>query len=457
MSGGALAADAGRLVTQSGDEAPYETGWYKWYVAGTMCAAHAVSMLDRFVMVLVSEPIRAAMGLTDTQLGLLQGTGFALLYCAFALPLGCIADAANRRRLIMCGLVFWSLATVATAFTGSFAMLFLTRILVGLGEACLIPAAMSLLVNYFAPSNLARGTAIFGIGANLGFGLAFVGGGILLSAFGSTPRVVFGIGSLQPWQAIFFAAGLSSLPVLLLLIWLKEPPREVGSGARTVAGQLAGMRRSVSHILDNLSAYHPFLIVAAMIALMGNGVNAWSSSLWVRLHDLSPSDAGKTVGLIGIFVGPLGTLAGGYALDRLNARGVVGAPLALMSVGAALMVATALGFIMARGEVLAMLTFGSFMFLSFFLLPSVYVGMQMLTPDGFRGVAASFNMMVYTLVGFGLGPTVVGAISDRLGGPEWIGVSVLLVEVGAALIILPIVYVARRRFGVRASQVRAPV
>lgn len=137
--------------------AEYETGAYKWYVAGVLCLAHMVAMVDRFVMVLVSEPVRATLHLTDTQLGLLQGTGFSLLYCAFAIPLGAIADATNRRNLIMFGLAVWSVATVMAATATSFESLFMARILVGMGEACLIPAGMSLLATYFAPDNLARG------------------------------------------------------------------------------------------------------------------------------------------------------------------------------------------------------------------------------------------------------------------------------------------------------------
>lgn len=437
------------------DRAPYETGAYKWYVAAVLCAAHTISMVDRFVMVLVSEPLRAAMALTDTQLGLLQGTGFALLYCAFALPLGCIADVVNRRKLIMAGLIFWSLATVAAAFTTSFATLFLTRILVGLGEACLIPAGMSLLAAYFAPSNLARGTAIFGMGANFGFGVAFIGGGALLAGLTAAGGLAIAGAQFAPWQGVFLVAGLAAAPVLVMFIWLREPPRTTEVGRMSLADHLAGMRRGVGYILSNIRAYLPFLAVAAATSATGYAMSSWSTSLWVRLHDLSPADAGKLVGLIGVLIGPLGSVAGGIVLDRMQARGVAGAPLVLMGAGAVAVVLIVAGFVLVPGRTAGLIFFGLFMFESFFVLPSVYVGMQMLTSDDYRGVAASFNMMVYSLCGLGLGPTAVGAVSDLLSGPSSLGIAVLVVEIAMAAVIIPIVIFCRRSFQARVAQVQA--
>ena len=227
-----------------------ETGAYKWFVAAVLGLAHTVAVIDRFVMVLVAEPIRARMHLSDTQLGLLQGTGFAILYCAFAVPLGCIADATNRRNLILAGLWLWSLATVAAAFTTSFETLFATRVLVGMGEACLIPAGMSLLAAYFAPTTLARGTAIFGLGANFGYGLAFLGGGALLSVLIARGGLDVAGVRFAPWQGIFVAAAAMAVPVLVLLLWLRELPRV--SGTDTASTPFAMLRDGLAFIRSNL-------------------------------------------------------------------------------------------------------------------------------------------------------------------------------------------------------------
>ena len=422
--------------------AEYETGAYKWYVAGVLCVAHMVAMVDRFVMVLVSEPVRATLHLTDTQLGLLQGTGFSLLYCAFAIPLGAIADATNRRNLIMFGLAVWSVATVMAATATSFESLFMARILVGMGEACLIPAGMSLLATYFAPDNLARGTAVFGTGANFGLGLAFLGGGIVLAALqaGGGMQVPV-LGHVQPWQGIFLLAGSLAIPVLILLCWLKEPPRAAGGN-----GGLAAARHGLAYVLANLKGYAPFLLIAAMTAVTGYTLNSWSSSLFVRVHGMTAADAGKMIGIVGLIAGPLGTISGGVLLDRLRARGVAGAPLLVMAGGSVVALLTAAGIGYAPGRAVATSLFALFMFESTFTLPSIYAGMQLLTPPSFRGVAASFNMMIYTIAGLGIGPAAVGAISDRLRGPFALADAIVMVEGAMAFLIVPIALFARHAY-----------
>jgi len=430
-------------------------GGYKWYVAAVLCLAHTVAIIDRFVMVLVSELARSDLHLSDTQLGLLQGTGFSILYCGFAVPLGAVADAANRRNLIFLGLVVWSVATMAAAFATSFATLFATRIFVGMGEACLIPAGMSLLASWFAPAELGRGTAIMGLGANLGYGLAFLGGGVVLAELaraGGLP--VPGLGLVAPWKGAFVLAGALAIPVLVLLAFMREAPRH-GQGGGRLASRLAATGRGLGYLSANLRGYAPFLLVAALTAVTGYAMTSWSSSLFVRAHGLSPAAAGKLIGLVGIVAGPLGTLSGGVLLDRLRAWGVAGAPLVIMAGGSVVALATVAGAGYAASLPLAIALFALFMFESTFTLSSVYAGMQILTVDAFRGVAASFNMMIYTLAGLGLGPAAVGMISDRLQGPHGLAGALTLVEAAMAMVIVPTALLARRSYQARAVLVAA--
>jgi MFS family permease len=406
-------------------------------------------MIDRFVMVLVTEPVRLAMRLTDTELGLLQGTGFAILYCLFAVPLGAVADATNRRNLIMAGLAAWSCATFAAAFAPNFETFFATRIVVGLGEACLIPSAMSLLGACFASANLARGTAVFGLGANFGYGLAFMGGGALLAAIAARGGLALpGLGTLAPWRGLFACAGLAAIPVLALLIGLKEPSRGlVDQGWRHLLTRLGD---GFAYMWANLRGYGAFLAVASLTSLSSYAVNSWSASVLVRSHHVLVSDAGKVIGLVGILAGPPGTLLGGLALDRLRARGVMGAPLLILAAAAIFGLITTAGLCFATDLRAAIVGLSLFMFGSFFALPSIYVGMQMLTPSRYRGVAASFNMMTYTLFGLGLGPPLVGLISDRLPtAPGSLANAVVMVEAAVAVGIVPVALLARGAFHAR--------
>jgi len=137
-----------------------KNGRYAWYVAGLLSLAHLVSFLDRFVMGLVLVPVKLEFGLSDTQLGLLHGTGFVILYTLAALPLGRLADRSNRRNLIIGGIILWSLATAWSGLANSFSTLFAARVGVGFGEAALLPAAMSLLAAYFGREKLGRAVGL---------------------------------------------------------------------------------------------------------------------------------------------------------------------------------------------------------------------------------------------------------------------------------------------------------
>jgi MFS family permease len=407
-------------------------------------------MVDRFVMVLAAEPVRHAMRLDDTQLGLLQGSGFAILYCLFAVPLGSIADGANRRNLILAGLVVWSCATFAAAVAPDFGTFFATRILVGMGEACLIPSAMSLLGAYFAPANLARGTAVFGLGANFGYGLAFMGGGVVLAAITAQGGLTLpGLGTLAPWRGLFACAGAAAIPVLALLIWVREPQRRdvVDQGWRPALRHLRG---GFAYMWANLRGYGAFLALASLTSMSSYAVNSWSASLLIRLQHIQASDAGKLIGLVGVLAGPPGTILGGMALDRLRARGVAGAPLLILAGVTVFALVTTACLCLAPGLEAAVISLSLFMFGSFFALPSVYVGIQLLTPSRHRGVAASFNMMTYTLCGLGVGPPLVGLISDRLpAGPGTLAVAVVIVQTALAIVVVPVALLARRAFHAR--------
>lgn len=430
-------------------------GAYKWYVAAVLCLAHTVAMVDRFVTVVVAEPVKAAMGLSDGQLGLLQGTGFALLYCGFAIPLGCVADATNRRNLIVAGLSIWSLATCAAAFATSFETLFAARILVGFGEACLIPCAMSLLLNYFGAGNVARGTAIFASGANMGNAFAFLGGGALLAALEARGGLLLG-GRVRvaPWQGLFLAAGIAALPVLLLLLVTVKEPTRPGAAPVRLRDSLAAIRQGLTYLVGQLRNFAPFLLVGSMTVVCGYSVTSWSTSIFVRLHGLSAPDASLFVGLASLVAGPLGAMLGGIALDRLQARDVAGAPLVLMAMGACVGAPLAILACFVPNVYIAAVCFAVFIMTSGFNIPSLYMGMQLMTSDRYRGVAASFNMMVYTIAGLGFGPPSVGFVSDLMGGSHAsLGYAIAVMQTTMVLLIVPTVLTLRRRYQRVADQV----
>lgn len=425
-----------------------------WYLAIALCVAHAISTLDRYVIVLVNEPLKVALALSDAQLGLLQGTGFAILYCSVAVPLGSVADAVNRRNLIIAGISIWSLATIACAFATSFGQLFAARILVGFGEACLVPAGMSLLAASFPSAKLARGVSVFSLGIPIGQALAFLGGATIL-AFGAAQGILSVplFGEVAPWRFLFVVAGLGAIPAILLMLAVREPPRAAAAG-ETVAAAVAHMRDGLVYLAAGARRYAPFLIVGSAVACSGYAFVSWSASLLVRLHGASPAEAGALVGTAGLVAGPAGTIFGGILLERLQARGVAGAPLVHMAAAATAAVAAVIAFLFAPALGVAALALGLFLGISTLMVVPLYVGIQLLTDHHKRGIVASFNMMIYTLFGLGFGPAAVGFVSDRLPpGQASLGFAVLIVVSAMAAIAVPVALRYRHAFDLAAARI----
>ena len=425
-------------------------GAYKWYVAVALALASAMSFMDRFVLALVNEPLRADLHVTDTQLGLLQGAGFVLLYCTCAIPLGWVADIANRRNLILAGMTVWSGATVAAAFACSFEMLLASRILVGMGEACLIPAGMSLLASYFGKQQLATATSIFAAGAYVGQGVVFMGGAAVLSLWTSQGGLHLGGVTFTAWQGVFLAAGLLAAPVLLMLLWVKEPVRPPEAVRITVADNVRALTEGLGYIFKHFRGYGMHFAAGSATSVMGYAGMSWTISLMERVHQVPVKTAGLVMGLSATVFGVLGSLAGGFLMDALIRRKAAGAPLIMLALGAILAASGAVGLcVVAVGKPFPWVA-GSvalMIFASTITISATWGGVQLLTPDRYRGVAASVNMLLYTLFGFGIGPTMVGLLSDRgQGTPAALAHAVVVTELTFGAVVLLLALFGRKAY-----------
>ncbi len=212
---------------------PTPDSLYARYVLGVLVIVYVFNFLDRQILSILNEAIKADLGLRDDQLGFLYGTAFAVFYAVFGLPLGRLADVWDRRRLIAWGLAFWSAMTVLSGFARNFGQLSAARIGVGIGEASASPAAYSMLADYFPAAKRATVLAIYSSGIYIGIGLSLGIGGMIVDrwdlAFAETGPP-FG---LRGWQVAFFAVGA---PGLLLALWvatLREPVRGMADGIYT--------------------------------------------------------------------------------------------------------------------------------------------------------------------------------------------------------------------------------
>ncbi len=381
---------------------------YAWYVAALLSMAHLVSFIDRFVMGLLVQPIRETLNLSDSQIGLLQGSAFALLYAVAGIPLGRLADVRSRRVLIACGMVVWSFATMACAFADGFWGLFGARLLVGVGEAALVPAAMSLLAAYFAREHLGRAISLFTTGASLGKTTALIGGAALLTLFASRGFTIGGY-VLLPWQGVFVTAGVLGLilaPLMLTITEPSRPPRTDDQGTK--------LRDALQYIQRNTKPFVLHTLAASCVILLVQAFGAWAPAYFARVRGYSVVDAGYVVGFITLVTGPAGGLSGGWAIDRLNRAGIREAALTVIIMGLSLALPMVALLVLLPDGIGPLIAFAVFMFAISATVAPCLAGLQVITPSFYRGTVTSVYMCVITLTAVGLGPLLVGMTSDYL-------------------------------------------
>ena len=335
-------------------------------------------------------PIKAELGLSDTQFGLLGGTAFALLFCLGAVPLGWLSDRTDRRRLIAAGILSWSAMTALCGLASDFHTFILARIGVGLGEACLIPAGVSLIRSGVAPERRGRAVALFLIGATSGSALALLGGGWLL-------------GEVSSWRTLFLGAAALGLPVAVPVLMMREPARDPWPG-------LASAGR---HILRHGAAYGWLTAGTACSITLAQAQAMWIPLLFTRSFGLTPGRAAILAGLLYVLSAPLGQWIGGSAIDRLRRQGSGAPSHVLLAACCALSVPPAILFCTAGSLAVAAPAYWLFNLVVFASTPAGMAGWQRLTPSGLHGSVMALLAAAANLAALGLGPPAIGALADR--------------------------------------------
>ena len=383
------------------------------YVAALLLLAHLVAYADRQVVNVLLPAFKQSLGLTLVQASVLQGFAFSLFFALAGIPLGRAADRWNRRNLLAAGLAFWSLATVACGLSNSFWQLFLARLSVGVGEACLVPVAASLLADYYAPHQRGRAINFVQIGAPLGSLVAMVGGGGLLTWLDTTGALARTGAPLESWQAVFLTLGGPGLLLAALFLGVKEPPRGhvAAEGAGAKSGILAVFRQ-------NPGAFAALLAMQGLVSMVTYALLGWAPTIFMTSYGQSAAAAGSLLGLILISSGIGAYVVGGISSDVLTkwrprtGRIIVpGATLPFAIAALAwLYVSTALT---ATVSALAVTLFaGALVFSS--AIPSL----QALVPTRARGQAMAVLYLVTNLAGAGLSPMLVAAIAEWARGGE---------------------------------------
>lgn len=440
--------------------ATVKDGAYAWYVVGMLTLAYAVGFIDRQILNLLVEPIKLDMTLTDTQISLLQGFAFTVAYVMMGPFFGRWIDIGNRRNILLVGVALWSLFTVLCGLSREYWQLFGARMGVGGAEACLLPAAWSILSDYFSKKKLPRAMSVLLMGPYLGGGLALIFGGLVLGAVAATGTTSLPLfGTLEPWQIAFIAVGVPGFAVALLMLTIREPARAGAAGASPSAEadtRTFTLREVAAFLWGKRAFYGAFYGGMSLHVIVLYALPAWVPAFLVRRFDATPAAVGIEYGTLVLVVGSLGVLAGPYVGRFIERRGYADAPFRTPALSALGVVpfAVALPFCDSYWTAMAVIAGATF----FYSLPMAMAAsaLQIVTPNRMRGLISSFYVFTVSVVGLGLAPTVIAAMTDFVfGDPSMVGWSLAVVCAGAGLAASILMFRGLNAFRTAAAELEA--
>jgi MFS family permease len=383
---------------------------YRITVLGMLLLVYTFNFLDRQILGILAGPIKAELGLSDTQLGALGGIAFALLYSTLAIPLAMLADRTSRSWVITVSLAIWSGFTALCGIAGSFTQMFLFRLGVGIGEAGGVAPSYALITDYFPPQERARALSVYSLGIPLGSA-----GGVLLGGY---------IAATVEWRSAFIAVGIAGLVLApLFRLVVREPVREKAAGPAVPISAAFG-------ILAKKPGFWLLALGAASSSMCGYGVAFWLPSLMMRSFGLDLVGAGQFLGALLLIGGVAGVLLGGWLGDRMGAgdrAAYARVPAVCYALGMPLFVAGVLSGSVTTAFLLFLLPQA----LVYVWLAPVLTAVQHLVPAPMRATASASFLLINNLVGLGLGSWAVGALSDALT-PAY-GIEALRYAIAAAL------------------------
>ncbi|HXQ50582.1 MAG TPA: MFS transporter [Stellaceae bacterium] len=394
--------------------------WRQWYMVLVLTLLAVFAFIDRQSLVLLVGPIKQDLAMTDTQMSLLLGGSFATFYGVLGLPAGYLVDRVSRRGIMGIGVVLWSAMTFSCGMAGSYTQLFLGRCGVGIGEAAITPASYSLIRDSFPPDNRARAFGVFSAAGFIGQASAVILTGIMIGfiAAGGLKGVPF-LGTLRTWQAVLVVVGLVGFPLSLLTLTFREPLRFV-DGSRQAAGVSFG--EALAHLRKHWQVYLPLTVFATCYYAQASSYGVWMATVIARTWGLKPQQIGPLFGGELLILAPLGAWFGGLAIDRLTRRGrqdaapVVGVWTTLVFVP--LVIAPPV----VPGLNQMWVSLGVSLLIAAIYYPVSASLLAQITPQRLMGKVTAIYLLVFTLLGLGMGPTLVAAISDNFfTGPQAIG------------------------------------
>ena len=377
---------------------PYKVSLSSYYTLGLLTLVYCFNFIDRQLLAILQESIKADLDLSDSQLGLLTGFAFAAFYVTAGIPIARWADRSNRRNIVALALFAWSFMTAISGFVQNYLQLLLARVGVGVGEAGGSPPSHSIISDIFPPERRASALGFYSMGVNIGILFGFLLGGWINEFFG--------------WRVAFMVVGAPGILLALLVRFsVREPVRgqsELRSGAAdmTPVGEVVGL-------LWRLRTFRHMAVASGLSAFAGYAAANWNASFMIRTHGMSTGELGTWLAMIMGFGGAVGVLGGGVLADKLaekDLRWHMWLP--------ALMALVAIPFVIS-----VYLVENAYLALVMMVVPgvlsNVYLGSTIATAHRLvglrmRAMSSAVLFFVLNIIGLGAGPWTVGVLSDVL-------------------------------------------
>lgn len=436
--------------------------WYRsprpGYVLFLLTSAYLFSFFDRQIIVLMIGPLKRDMGISDSQFALLYGFAFSLFYTFLGLTFGRLIDAYSRTTLLSLAIILWSAATAVCGLADNFTELFLARMMVGVGEAALAPAAYSMLADLFKQQRQARAFSIYATGIYLGTGGALLFGGQVVEALQHLPPFEIPIlGMIRGWQMAFLIAGIPGIFLGLIFILLREPERGRLEAVQPNSEEPAiGVTRAyIANFKSKWRAYSAHHLAYAMHTGLGFAIITWMPTHYIRAHGWEVGRTGWVFGLLILIVGPICTVTGGLIVERMIGRGRRDGYFRWSAYTCAIMGLSVAFGILSPNPWIGLLGVAGAVAGVAFTPGSAGAALQVITPSACRGQAGAFYTFVVHMAGVSLIPLFVALLTDHyFEDPVRAGTSLMIVAFATMAPAALLFWVSRNYFLVPVESAR---
>ena len=386
----------------------YPKAGYAWYVVIILFLSYTLAFVDRGIITYLIEPIKSDLNINDFQFSILSGLSFTILYSIMGIPLGRLADSHNRRIQLAIGIALWSTMTVLCGKSNSYWALFFSMVGVGIGEACLIPCAYSMIADYFAPEKRGLPLNIFSGGIMVGTLVSnLVGGMVSQYAFNAGPMDLAVLGHVKPWQLTFIIVGLPGIIFVLAMLSVKEPSRKE-------QGSLADFKSTIKYMVKHLKTYSSIIGGTTFGAMTNGAMLGWVVPWFTRRFEWTNGQIGPWFGFTSCIFGSIGIVFFGFLANRFISAGKKAVYIKLMMTAEALVLIPVILSHTIDNPYWVLLCLGGTIFFGGVSAGLGPASLQTITPNEMRGQVTAICFLILNLVAGNAGISSVGFITDYI-------------------------------------------